>query len=48
MCTLHHEAILETIYDEFIDEATQTGNITMYTQKEIESIVYQRFEELCQ
>ena len=48
MSTLNHETILETIYDEFIDEATQTGNISMYTQKEIESIVYQRFEELCQ
>ncbi len=48
MSTLHHESILETIYDEFMDEITQTGNIAMYTDSEIESIVYQRFEDLCQ
>ena len=48
MSTLHHESILETIYDELMDELTLTETLPMYSEKEIESIVYQRFEDLCQ
>ena len=48
MSTLHHESILETIYDELMDELTLTETLPMYSEKEITSIVYQRFQDLCQ
>tara|TARA_B100000287_G_C20459792_1_gene712920 strand:+ start:612 stop:758 length:147 start_codon:yes stop_codon:yes gene_type:complete len=48
MSVLHHESILETIYEEFMEELTLTETLPMYSEKEIESIVYQRFEDLCQ
>ena len=46
MSTLHHESILETIYDELMDELTLTETLPMYSEKEIESICYQRFEDM--
>ena len=49
MSVLQNESLLETIYEEVMEEliyATETFH--KYSEKEIESIVYQRFEEKCQ
>ena len=46
MSSLHHEAILETIYEELMEELTLTETLRMYSEKEIESICYQRFEDM--
>ena len=46
MSTLHHEAILETIYEDLVEEfRTELLN---WTQDEIDTEVYRRFEEGCQ
>jgi len=46
MSTLHHEAILETIYEDLVEEfRTELFN---WTQDEIDTEVYKRFEERCQ
>ena len=46
MSSLHHEAILETIYEEIMEELTLTETLPLYSEKEIERICYQRFEDL--
>ena len=46
MSSLRKEMMLETIYEELMDELTLTETLPMYSEKEIESIVYQRFEDL--
>ena len=55
MSTLHHEAILETIYDEIVVESINNlakhGIFTTESELDSESIikeVYRRFEDLCQ
>jgi len=48
MSVLQNESLLETIYEEFMEELTLTETLHKYSEKEIESIVYQRFEDLCQ
>ena len=55
MSTLHHEAILETIYDEIVEESiknlAQNGiyvNESELDQNSIERAVKQRFEDMCQ
>ena len=47
MSCLHNETILETIYDEFMQELIETETLAMYSEKEIASICYQRFEAMC-
>ena len=42
MSVLDHEAILETIYEEVLDEYPQ------FDEEQCESIAYARFEDLCQ
>ena len=46
MSSLRNEMILETIYEELMDELTLTETLPMYSEKEIESICYQRFEDM--
>ena len=48
MSCLQNEMILETIYEELMEELTLTETLPMYSEKEIESICYQRFEDMCQ
>jgi|TARA_B100001250_G_scaffold405357_1_gene422725 hypothetical protein len=48
MSTLHHESILETCYEEVMQEITETGDIAMMNSDDIEFAVRQRFESLCQ
>ncbi len=55
MSTLHHEAILETIYDEIVVESINNlakhGIFVDESELDTESItneVYRRFEDLCQ
>ena len=46
MSTLHHEAILEDCYLEILEEfRTELLN---WTQDQIDTEVYRRFEERCQ
>ena len=42
MSVLHHEALLETIYEEVLEEYPQ------FDEEKCESIAYARFEDLCQ
>ena len=42
MSTLHHESILETLFDEVCEEFPNNSEETNAT------IAYQRFEDLCQ
>ena len=48
MSCLQNETILETIYEELMEELTLTETLPMYSEKEIEQICYQRFEDMCQ
>ena len=60
MSTLHHESILETIYDEVWEEYRKNNNLSddqLYTLEqnspngyinEIATIAQQRFEDMCQ
>ena len=60
MSTLHHESILETIYDEVWEEYRKNNNLSddqLYTLEqnspngyinEITTIAQQRFEDRCQ
>ncbi len=41
MSVLHHEALLETIYEEVLEEYPQ------FDEEQCESIAKQRFEDLC-
>ena len=46
MSCLQNETILETIYEELMEELTLTETLPMYSEKEIEQICYQRFEDM--
>ena len=46
MSTLQNEVILENIYEEVIAEATDTGNLAMMTESEINHEVMCRFQDL--
>ena len=60
MSTLHHESILETLYDEVWEEYRKNNNLSddqLYTLEqnspngyinEIATIAQQRFEDMCQ
>ena len=48
MSCLQNEMILETIYEELMDELTLTETLPMYSEKEIEALCYQKFEDMCQ
>ena len=43
MSNLQNEILLENIYEEVIAEATDTGNLAMIAEKDIETEVYNRF-----
>ena len=43
MSNLQNEILLENIYEEVMAEATDTGNIAMMSEKDIETEVYIRF-----
>ena len=43
MSVLHHESLLESIYEEVLDEY-----FPQYDEEQCESIARQRFEDLCQ
>ena len=45
MSSLRNEALLETIYEELMEELTLTETLPIYSEKEIESICYQRLED---
>ena len=47
MSTLHHESILENLYEEVIAELTDTGDIAMMTNEDIERTVQDRFQDMC-
>tara|TARA_B100000427_G_scaffold172563_1_gene143455 strand:+ start:183 stop:326 length:144 start_codon:yes stop_codon:yes gene_type:complete len=46
MSTLANETLLETIYEEVMQEITETGDINMMNSDDIEFAVRQRFEGL--
>ena len=46
MSVQHHESLLETIYEELMQEITETGDIDMMNSDDIEFAVRQRFEGL--
>ena len=45
MSCLQNETILETIYEELMEELTLTETLQMYSEKKIEPICYQRFQD---
>ena len=47
MSTLPHESILETIYEEVMEEVA-FGNLPMMSQEDIQIEILRRFEDLCQ
>ena len=54
MSVLHHEAILETIFDEVVEESLSNMRKAGFVRKEsdldpvsIDAIVGKRFEDLC-
>ena len=47
MSCLQNEMILETIYEELMEELTLTETLPMYSENEIARICYQRFEDMC-
>ena len=48
MSVLHHESILETLWEEVVEEAPDTGHISMMSESDIEFEVRRRFEDLSQ
>ena len=40
---MNNELIIEGLYEEFMDELVDTGNLPMYTESEIKEIVMERF-----
>ena len=46
MSTLANETLLESIYEEVMQEITETGDINMMNSDDIEFAVRQRFEGL--
>ena len=47
MSTLHHESILENLYEEVIAALTDTGDIAMMNSDDIERTVRDRFQDMC-
>ena len=47
MSTLANETLLESIYEEVMQEITETGDINMMNSDDIEFAVQQRFQEMC-
>ena len=47
MSVAAHESILETCYEEVMQEITETGDIAMMNSDDIEFAVQQRFQEMC-
>ena len=43
MSNLQNEILLENIYEEVMAEATDTGNIAMMSQEDIQTEVWNRF-----
>jgi len=48
MSVIQNEAILETLWEEVVEEATDTGNISMMSDSDIEFEVRRRFQDLSQ
>ena len=48
MSCIQNESILETIYEEIMEELTLTETLPMYSEKEIEALCYQKIEDMCQ
>ena len=48
MSTLHHESLLESCYEDVMAEITDTGDIAMMNNEDIERAVQMRFESMCQ
>tara|TARA_B100001029_G_scaffold120170_1_gene99768 strand:- start:290 stop:433 length:144 start_codon:yes stop_codon:yes gene_type:complete len=46
MSVIQNEALLETLWEEVVEEATDTGNISMMSESDIEFEVRRRFEDL--
>ena len=46
MSTIQNEMILETIYEELMEELTLTETLPMYSEREIQEICYQRFQDM--
>jgi hypothetical protein len=46
MSNLQNEILLENIYEEVMAEATDTGNIAMMSQEDIQTEVWNRFYSL--
>ena len=46
MSTLQNEIILENLWEEVITELKDCGDYPMYTNQEIQSLVYQRFQDM--
>ena len=46
MSNLQNEIILENIYEEVMAQATDTGNIAMMSQEDIQTEVWNRFYSL--
>ena len=46
MSVLQNEALLETLWEEVVSEATDTGHISMMSESDIEFEVRRRFEDL--
>ena len=46
MSTLHHEAIIEGIYEDLVEELRT--DLFFMAQDQIDAIVQERFEDLCQ
>ena len=46
MSTLANETLLENIYEEVIAEATDTGNLAMMSEEDIQTEVWNRFYSL--
>ena len=48
MSVIQNEALLETLWEEVVEEATDTGNISMMSDSDIEFEVRRRFQDLSQ
>ena len=48
MSTLNHESLLESCYEDVMAEITDTGDIAMMNNEDIERAVQMRFESMCQ
>jgi hypothetical protein len=48
MSCIQNEEILETIWEELIEELTLTETLAKYSEQELHDITLQRFEDSCQ